>query len=250
MKVRMVLALGLTIMLCGLFGCEQTRSRGVSFLPPAVVAVETVPGPDGVSYAGQGVQVGSRVLTALHVFAWGKDYPPNLLLVNGCHAKVGFPKWGKLEEVRTVYTPGTPLVFSRLLQDWACFEILSSPPTGNLAAPVVPSRRDVYPGEELYACRYHPDTQMYEFVLLSVGRVRSEDQVPQDLVLVWGPRNRDLAEWSGCFVGRFDGETSTWELVGIYLGENPTEKGEGSSADYHYVLRPGTESLSWLFGGL
>lgn len=224
-------------------GCMHALPRTA----PPVVPIRIDGAAGQASGHGQGVLVGSRLLTALHVLTGLHERPiaPRWMRVGGAHTRASLHASGDLGVVESLYRPSvrTPLI--GVGQDWAALELDSLCPVGDVVSfGIAPTAWT--PGECVYAVRadFEGGVIRHRYHALFVLDCSFNEPVPEGLTMLGDPTGVDLSGWSGCFVGRYHADSGHWDMLGIYACRTD-EDGRA----LHGVLRPPEAALAWLMLG-
>lgn len=244
-----LLAWGVCVVLSG---CATTPA--FNRLPP-VVAVVNPCGPEfRESYSGQGVLVGRRLLTSLHVFLQGgAPFPPTHVFVDWFPLDVTSCFHGDDGQVRQL--PWThPSRTEFLTQDWAALEVDEIP--GRPASPDFDwdHGRPCRGGETLWAFKVHPNAGNKTVTCqpLQVIAPAANSEFSPELIATISLKQVDTAGYSGSFVGRYLEDRGVWEFVGILVagsqetlvGASPETKSK--SLEVTWVIRPPARAVEWL----
>ena len=234
----------LLMILCAVVGLQQVSCNRQLKAPPVVPVAFSSPVTNGLSFKGQGILVENRLLTAMHIFTTkpGGAFPPETLTVSGALTGCSPYAHGDLEIVEGLYHPDRQTRLSGLGEDWLALEIDSLPP---VSAETFTVRGAVQGGEKVFAIRAinHDGVLRYEYTPLVILSFQADEPVPEGLILAENLDKTSLKSWSGCFVGRYNENASTWELFGILISTT-TQDGR----QIHSILRPPARALSWLTG--
>lgn len=244
-----LLAWGVCVVLSG---CATTPA--FERLPP-VVAVVNPCGPEfRESYSGQGVLVGRRLLTCLHLFLQGgAPFPPTQVLVDWFPLDVTSSFHGDDSQVRQL--PLThPWRTEFLTQDWAALEvdeIRGRPASLDFEWDHGQPCRG---GETLWAFKVHSVAGKKSVTCqpLQVVTPARTNEVPPELIATISPDHVNTSGYSGCFVGRYHEDRCVWEFVGLLVAGsqetrvNTSQSMSNKSLEILWVIRPPARAVEWL----
>ncbi|MFO0835254.1 MAG: hypothetical protein U0638_09800 [Phycisphaerales bacterium] len=235
-----------------LSGCTTTPT--FKHLPP-VVSVVNLCGPElRGSYGCQGVLVGTRLLTCIHVFLEERaPFPPTHVLVDWFPLNVASTFTGDVGLVRQL--PWThPSRTEFLTNDWAALEVNEIP--GHPASPNFEwdRGRPCRGGETLWAFKVHSNAGEKSVTCqpLQVVTPTENNVVPPELIATISLKQVDTAGYSGSFVGRYHEDRLVWEFVGILVAASPeilttaSHRKLDKPLEINWVIRPPAHAVEWL----